>query len=187
MFEHAQFIEAYDDLVPDDYCNRMVERFGELENTTSGQRGEDIHGIIARKDISYYFDQDAPDLADQTHLILQNALARYSESHPAFAMMPCYANEVKVKKTSPKGGYHIWHPEKSNQNGQIMRCLVWSVYLNDTPEGEGTTEFLELGVKVQPKAGRVVLFPADWTHTHRGNPMYSGTKYLATGWFLSNE
>jgi hypothetical protein len=27
------------------------------------------------------------------------------------------------------------------------------------------------------------IFPAAFTHTHRGNPVYSKDKYIATGWF----
>ena len=63
------------------------------------------------------------------------------------------------------------------------RCLVWTIYLNDIPEGEGETEFLEYGIKVQPKKGMVCFFPADWTHTHRGNAVYTHDKYIATGWY----
>ena len=36
--------------------------------------------------------------------------------------------------------------------------------------------------RVQPKNGRVVIWPSQWTHVHRGNPPLKGNKYIATSW-----
>ena len=98
-------------------------------------------------------------------------------------MLSFYSQIVKVQKTEPKGGFHKWHTEQGVGRSSNARCLVWMIYLNDLPEGEGTTEFLEFGLKLQPKQGMLVLWPAGWTHTHRGNPVYTQNKYIATGWY----
>jgi len=37
-------------------------------------------------------------------------------------------------------------------------------------------------MRVKPKKGRLILFPAGFTHTHRGNPPLDGEKYIITGW-----
>lgn len=63
------------------------------------------------------------------------------------------------------------------------RELVWMIYLNDMPEGEGETEFLYQKRRINPKAGRVVIFPAGLTHVHRGLTVYTQNKYILTGWF----
>ena len=42
-------------------------------------------------------------------------------------------------------------------------------------------------MKLRPKKGTVCLFPASWTHTHRGNPVYTKDKYIATGWFYLTQ
>lgn len=90
-------------------------------------------------------------------------------------------DHLKIQKTLPRGGYHVWHCEV-NTLEMVDRCLVWILYLNDIPKGEGETEFLWQGVRVQPKAGTMVIWPAFFTHYHRGNPVYSCSKYIATGW-----
>ena len=37
-------------------------------------------------------------------------------------------------------------------------------------------------------AGDVLMFPAAYTHTHRGNPPLGGNKYLATSWgYIQDE
>jgi len=85
-----------------------------------------------------------------------------------------------MQKTEIGQGYHVWHYESSTR-GNCTRLLSWILYLNDVEEG-GETEFLHLHRRVKPKAGTFVLFPAAFTHTHRGNPPLSNTKYIATGW-----
>jgi len=55
------------------------------------------------------------------------------------------------------------------------------VFLNDVDEG-GETEFLYQNKRIAPKKGRMVIWPSSFTHTHRGNPPLSGSKYIITGW-----
>ena len=89
--------------------------------------------------------------------------------------------EIKIQKTKPGEGYHVWHPENTGNSQQKMRFLVFSLFLNDVEEG-GETEFLYQHRRVQPKRDRFVLWPAYFTHTHRGNPPLSGEKLILTGW-----
>jgi len=88
---------------------------------------------------------------------------------------------IKIQKTSPTQGYHTWHCENDAETGCNERLLSWILYLNDVEEG-GETEFLYQSLRFKPKAGTFILFPAHFTHTHRGNPPLNGTKYIATGW-----
>ena len=55
------------------------------------------------------------------------------------------------------------------------------MFLNDDFEG-GETEFLYLYERVKAKRGMMLLWPAGFTHTHRGNPVLSGEKYISTSW-----
>ena len=98
-------------------------------------------------------------------------------------------NDFKTQKTLPSEGYHLWHAENChNEYGVRQRLAVWSLYLNDVEEG-GETEFLLQSKRIKPEQGTVCIFPAGFTHIHRGNPPLSGKKYIATGWisFPSNK
>ena len=57
-------------------------------------------------------------------------------------------------------------------------------YLNDVQEG-GETEFLYQKTRFKPKRNMGLLWPGSFTHTHRGNPPLSETKYVLTGWITS--
>ena len=184
------FITSYDRLASDNYCDRMIKKFEEIANNSSlvqrsGHSGTEQYGAKTRKDLSIFFHEqhnNALDLAQETNKILDDGLKLYTEEYPSLnSCHNYYSHIVKVQKTPPKGGFHSWHCEKNTV--EPSRCLVWTIYLNDIPKGEGETEFLEFGMKVQPKKGRVCFFPADWTHTHRGNAVYTHNKYIATGWY----
>ena len=85
-----------------------------------------------------------------------------------------------MKHIPPSGGFHQWHYE----NPDILTCtrqLVVQLYLNTIKEG-GETEFLYLNKRVKAKVGRMIIFPAGYTHTHRGNPPIGQEKYIATTW-----
>jgi len=55
-------------------------------------------------------------------------------------------------------------------------------YLNTVEDG-GETEFFHQQRSISPQKGLTVIWPADWTHTHRGVPSPTETKYIITGWF----
>lgn len=179
------FISAYKNLAPDDYCDRMIKAFDNLEKNTSAWSGSDANGKGQRKDFSFFFDNetnDVMDLAQETYDILNMGLKKYVQDYPSLEPMHYYSKAIKVQRTPPKGGFHVWHCEQSTGEA-ATRILTWTIYLNDMPDGEAETEFLEYGVKVPPKKGTVCFFPAAWTHTHRGNAVYTHDKYIATGWY----
>jgi hypothetical protein len=92
------------------------------------------------------------------------------------------------KYVSDRGGYPYWHCELypkavDPQSETLHRTLLWTIYLNDG-FAEGETEFLHQWRKIAPKAGALLIAPAAFTHTHRGNMPKAGNKYIATSWIL---
>ena len=61
--------------------------------------------------------------------------------------------------------------------------LSYALYLN-TIKDAGETEYLYQQMRVPPVENTLVLWPATYTHPHRGNVVYGDTaKYIITGWF----
>ena len=88
--------------------------------------------------------------------------------------------------TADQGGYPYWHCELYPRDPDcetLHRHLLWTVYLNDE-FSEGETEFLYQQRKVKPRTGDLLLAPAAFTHTRRGNMPRGGDKYIATSWIL---
>lgn len=83
-----------------------------------------------------------------------------------------------------EGGYPYWHSEHyPRDEDSLHRVLLWTVYLNDG-FGDGETEFVYQNRKITPQAGSMLIAPAGFTHTHRGNRPTGGAKYIGTSWIL---
>jgi prolyl 4-hydroxylase len=79
-------------------------------------------------------------------------------------------------------GEHFQHVHTERYSiDTLQRVLAWMTYLNDMDEG-GSTFFTHYGIEIQPKKGLTLIWPAEWTHAHRGNLVSSGSKYIITGW-----
>jgi hypothetical protein len=72
------------------------------------------------------------------------------------------------------------HSERTSIS-TLHRIFAWMTYLNDVERG-GSTYFNHYDLEVQPKKGLTLIWPAEWTHAHRGNILESGSKYIITGW-----
>ena len=87
------------------------------------------------------------------------------------------------------GGYHHWHSEiypRSPNCETLHRVLLFMFYMNTVAEG-GETEFKYQNKKISPVAGRMVIAPAGFTHTHKGHVPVSEDKLILTSWVLFNR
>ena len=85
-----------------------------------------------------------------------------------------------IQKTSANVGFFGWH---TDFNLDIERILAIILYLNDVKEEDGGSTEFNSGRKIQPEAGKLIIFPSDLTHLHRGNVLKHGSKYIATVFF----
>lgn len=117
---------------------------------------------------------------------MNGCLELYHREFPSLCQFDLAQNFPQIQATKPGQGYHTFHFERwvgSGHSESSKRILATMMYLNDVGEANGgETEFLYQHLRINPKPGRVLIWPADWTHTHRGNPPLAGEKYIATSW-----
>jgi hypothetical protein len=77
-----------------------------------------------------------------------------------------------------KGRYIFHNDSRIEENSYRIITFLW--YLNDVDVG-GETEFFGK-YKIQPRKGKLILFPANWTFPHCGNVPISIDKTIITGW-----
>ena len=85
-----------------------------------------------------------------------------------------------LQKYSPGGHFSAVHTERGS-SATMHRVLAFMTYLNDVEEG-GETSFHYYDINVQPKKGKTIIWPAEWTHAHSGGLVKQGCKYIVTGW-----
>lgn len=90
---------------------------------------------------------------------------------------------INIQHYAPTQGFKSWHTERVGATfPNCFRHLVFMTYLNDVTD-EGETEFFYQNIKFKPRKGLTLIWPADWTYTHRGVPSQTQEKYIITGWF----
>ena len=184
----TDFIGVYDKVAPPDMCKKIIDFFE--ENKDLQHRGRySIDGQIIRD----------PDVKDSTDLSLRfddktipstiignilNAKTEiYLETYRSTRVVDTFSVEMgyNLQRYKPKQGYHLLHCE--NHGRGIERVMAWTLYLN-TVTDEGGTYFPEYDRTVDAVEGRLCIFPAFWTHTHKGVVSNTQTKYIATGWYI---
>lgn len=134
---------------------------------------------------SYQLNTDINILKNYNHL-MSVCLNNFASVYQVLFDISSIQYTVNIQKTQKCEGFHNFHCEKASNVFSLSRHLTTMVYLNDVLDG-GETEFLYQSRRVNPREGRVVIFPTQWTHTHRGNPPLSGDKYIATSWLHLND
>ena len=120
---------------------------------------------------------------------IKEHIEKYKEENPELNLLNKWVirDNYNLQKYSPGGGYHILHCENYNTGKHRTNILAWMYYLNTVREGGGTY-FANFDLTVNAVEGRLVIWPAYWTHFHKGIVSKTYDKYIATGWFcLHND
>ena len=188
------FIGVFDNALSKEHCEELIKVY---------EDSVELNYAISRKDMGkekIYQDNNLVFVGSKTYVkddiffdavqppvqqFVNLAWISYEEYAKKYGVLTSLASHrfydsIKIQKTKPSEGYHVWHCEHDNRkNGS--RLLLVMVYLNDVEEG-GETEFLYQSRRVKPKQGTMVICPSSFTHTHRGNPPLTGDKYMINGW-----
>ena len=85
-----------------------------------------------------------------------------------------------LQKYNPGQHFKKIHTERLGISS-LHRIFAFMTYLNDVEDG-GSTYFSHYDLEIEPRKGLTLIWPAEWTHAHRGNILVSGKKYIITGW-----
>lgn len=187
------FIRVWQNKVPKNLCDQAIQIFElivadpKYKNNIINNAKQFSDTNLGRKDLAIFLGDKAFEQADLCNTILDflhSSLLEYIEEFghlKSIALNNRY--QLKLQRTLPMGGYHVWHCENHNPPENFCRELVWMIYLNDMPDGEAETEFLYQCKRIKPTRGTIVIWPAGGTHIHRGNPVHTKAKYILTGWY----
>jgi hypothetical protein len=191
---YNDFIGMYENIYDDGFCSHMISEFERIRvNGYCGNR-QDSEGIpkTSKQDEFYFlnlknhrfsnFNGECP-----TEIFfdgLQKCFEQYISEYDILKDIDVKCTTVKLQKSTPGSGYHVWHAEQG-PGDSANRVLTYILYLNtleDTAAGE--TEFLYQRIRIPPKENSLVIWPAAYTHAHRGNVVHGkDSKYIITGWF----
>jgi|TARA_R110000772_G_scaffold142013_1_gene251715 hypothetical protein len=188
----TNFVGVYDNYITKEECNKAIKLFedqNKFNNTINRISGEQSP-ILQKQDLQFFA---APFNLDLWWESLKSMMLNFdlawkhyiqnTGASGAYGEVLFHFTNLKIQKTLPTEGYHVWHIEHGKGFEKEPRAFVFSIYLNDVEDG-GETEFLHFSKRVKPKTGRIVIWPAGFPYVHRGNPPLSGEKYILTSWMM---
>jgi len=192
IFNVNNFIGVYDNYILKEECNKAIKLYEEQNkfNNTINRAAFEKASILQKQDKQFFAAHNNVDIWWESLKSIMvnfdlawNHYIKHVGAEDAYDGGPFYFTSLKIQKTLPSEGYHVWHIEHGRHFNNQARAFVFSIYLNDVEEG-GETEFLHFSKRVKPKTGRIVIWPAAFPYLHRGNPPLSGEKYLLTSWIM---
>lgn len=188
------FIGIYRGVYPEGYAQHLIDEFERLTQQGAGYTRQSGEGALrhSKDDLQLGLNFGVHTVADfngeqATNIFFSGLQTCYDDYTTTFSVLKdssIRGTAMKMQRTDPGGGYHVWHGEQSGGN-HAERVLVYMLYLN-TFGGEdgGETEFLYQRKRVRPESNTVLIWPAAFTHAHRGNTVLGNqSKYIVTGWF----
>ena len=184
----SDFIGVYDNVAPSDMCEKIIDFFEDNKNNQFRGRyivnGQTIRDpdVKDSTDMAMSFD-DQSVVSTIISRILQRNTDIYLDTFRSTHVVETFSVEMgyNLQRYKPNQGYHLLHCE--NHGRGIERVLAWTLYLNTVTDGGGTY-FAEYDKTIDAVEGRLCIFPAFWTHTHKGIVSNTETKYIATGWYI---
>ena len=191
----SDFIYIADGTLEPEFCKSVIEKFEKDDDKKPGRMGrrEESRVDTSIKDSTDLGITGLPHWKEEDEVFF-NSLKKHHRSYLKNSKWRDTHNPglgdlidsgYQIQRTRPGAGY-VWHHDSMmgeyvQTKGVRSTTYIW--YLNDIDE-DGYTEFID-GTKVQPKTGRICIFPATWTFIHRGYPPKNQTKYIVTGWMHS--
>ena len=181
------FIEVYNNVLTSEQCEKIID-FINSSDLTPGLVQTPLKADLIQSekdswDISLNADDTSIEINDLIFKSLTRCIQDYKKQHPQIDQLASwrYCQEYNLQKYNPGQAYHSIHCENMNPKSS-HRVLAWMFYLNTVTDGGGTY-FDNYDLTMNAVQGRCVIWPAYWTHFHRGIVSKTETKYIATGWF----
>ena len=161
-------------------CDQLIEYH---KNDTNYKRRGATVGLGGGKvstDVCIATNNQNPAVIAYMRELCAVGLKNYCERYDHFNHMGI-KEPWNIQYYKPEEGYFNWHCERSCYQSD-QRALVFMTYLNDVHDGGGTS-FHYQDLTVQAEKGLTLIWPVDWTHTHKGEVSPSEEKFIITGWF----
>ena len=188
------FIYTRHNVVTHDYCKKVISHLekSDFDEHLSNVDRKDSSGEAIKKSSDIAIDLYLDTSLEENHMWwpinnLRNVLYNNIISYIDRFHIALDANSIESSRFcnyqhyKPSEGYFSYHHENNGKPHNNRRVLTWMLYLNTIKYG-GETEFLYQRHFEKAEAAKLVIWPAGFTHTHRGISS-NENKHIFTGWF----
>ena len=179
------YVQWFDDALPREFCAQLIDSFHRM-SPFHGAGGIHVRSSLGD---SAWTELNVTPHADSAfrgffYAQIDKYFARYYERLPLSVPVPVRPTIEDLRiKCYLAGKAEKFQPHYDSADEKSARYMVFLWYLNDVAEG-GETLFCDLGVKVQARAGRLLMFPPYWMFQHAGLAPISNDKYIISTYLL---
>lgn len=185
---NKNFIHYKKKCLPNLLCKSIINFFEQNPNKQNGyvySKNNDLivnHDVKDSTDLTINFNKTQEYCIFNLHNYLCQEINNYKLKYNFLNDLHYWKLDemFNIRKYNPTQAFRKLHCEHGPGNCST-RILAWMVYLNDVNDG-GETYFSYQNKKFKPRQGDILIWPAFWTHAHKGIPSKSETKFIATGW-----
>jgi hypothetical protein len=176
---NTDFIEVYDNALSSKQCKEIIEYINKQEL---------IHGTYGRGLVKEFWNVPDMDLSKilsvnvYLNRSLKECVGKYLTIHPQIKRLSEWRPDKNYNLQKYDVGQSFSQIHCENDGHRLNRMMVWMFYLNTVSDGGGTY-FENYDRTLNAVEGRCVIWPAYWTHFHKGIVSNTQSKYIATGWF----
>jgi hypothetical protein len=172
------FIRIYS--VDKELCDNLIKYHkSNIEYKAEGQTTFGLNKDIKESIDVKFYNSSTDKIILNFFKTLSEAISKYlTEFQILYPVITDHGNLIQYYPKN--GGYKVYHYE----NGSFVtahRKFVYMLYLNDVKDGG--TEFKYQNITLKAKKGNLVIWPGEFTHTHKGIISKTKEKYITTGWF----
>ena len=173
--------------IPDSICDDVLDFYDKSPNK-SGGKATNADAEVAKSakkstDVTVRKNElDDPRISAYTDM-LGELMQDYMKMFPSIGVgswMLGINEDFNIQRYQPGEGFFDWHYERNPFPPGRDRVLVFMTYLNDAEEAG--THFMYQNLTTECKKGLTVIWPADWTYTHKGQISKEHEKTIITGW-----
>lgn len=181
----ARYVQWFDGALEPAFCRRMIESFDQLSQFQMRVKRDATQVLQS----SAWIELNVSKVADASfeNLFREQVfqyLERYNEKVGLTLPIPPRnrLENLRIKRYLATEGDQF-QPHFDALDYCCNRYMVFIWYLNDVAEG-GETEFCDMGLRVEARAGRLLMFPPYWMYQHAGLPPRSNDKYIISTYLL---
>lgn len=187
-FDKSTFIGGW--YMPEEICDELIETYNNNKARWSpGAVGTTIEvQENIKKSTEFFIKPNEYGLYLKNYIHhLNNVLNNYKEMYPycSLEMNEWTINStIKIQHYKPGEGFKQWHCENNGAEDFRSRHLVFMTYLTNTKNAG--TKFYHQNITTPCEKGLTIIWPAGWTHLHKGQISENEEKIIITGWYNFN-
>lgn len=173
----VDLIRVYDNALDPNICEYLIDLF---ESRPNLHERLDNNRKPSFTQINFTeISEESSDIKD-AHSIVLKTVFKYKKDYYSFIDERCFPEshafeQFRIKKYNADGNDAFDTHVDVTDYDSSRRFLSFLFYLNDVDEG-GETVFKE--TTINPKTGKLVVFPPLWMYPHYGKEPVSNTKYI---------